>query len=55
MIQIPCGTCFIGDAYPDLLKWVSGDSKHVQWYKSKNTLISGFIPENNNNLKSSVK
>ena len=36
--KYPVEHAFIGDAYPDLLKWVSGDSKHVQWYKSKNTV-----------------
>lgn len=36
--KYPVEHAFIGDAYPDLLKWVSGDSKHVQRYKSKNTV-----------------
>ncbi|WP_241159962.1 LruC domain-containing protein [Parabacteroides sp. ZJ-118] len=36
--KYPVEQVFIGDAYPDILKWVSGGSEHVQWYKSQNTV-----------------
>lgn len=36
--KYPVEHAFIGDAYPDILKWAAGDSKQVQWYKGGNTV-----------------